>query len=235
MYFTDRPTHTLAHIHITHTYIQHTHTNNCQVIQHTLITKNPAQFLFSFLATCILSNMLQTLLKIDTNLLVLWHFLFNIEIFQIFLLCLLTNIALQHFFFYFMLIKKDYVVCTLHQLQWFESWRYLRRKITRWCKMYQCWYVRVFMVRQITVIMITVSWNICEDMGPNSQRWLILNSWSIFSPWPKIAQNKHDPTHTITEASGVMSQNIWGGTIFARERSDRAGGGCGRGVSPLPR
>ena len=26
-----------------------------------------------------------------------------------------------------------------------------------------------------------------------------------------------------------MSQNIWGGTIFARERSDRAGGGCGRG------
>ena len=29
-----------------------------------------------------------------------------------------------------------------------------------------------------------------------------------------------------------MSQNIWGGgTIFARERSDRAGGGCGRGVS----
>ena len=25
-----------------------------------------------------------------------------------------------------------------------------------------------------------------------------------------------------------------GGTIFARERSDRAGGGCGRGVSPLP-
>ena len=30
-------------------------------------------------------------------------------------------------------------------------------------------------------------------------------------------------------ASGVMSQNI-GGTIFARERSDRAGGGCGRGM-----
>ena len=31
-----------------------------------------------------------------------------------------------------------------------------------------------------------------------------------------------------------MSQNIWGGggAIFARERSDRAGGGCGRGVSP---
>ena len=25
--------------------------------------------------------------------------------------------------------------------------------------------------------------------------------------------------------SGVMSQNIWGGTIFARERSDQAGGG----------
>ena len=33
-------------------------------------------------------------------------------------------------------------------------------------------------------------------------------------------------------ASGVMSQNIWGGTIFARERSDRAGEGV---VSPLPR
>ena len=32
--------------------------------------------------------------------------------------------------------------------------------------------------------------------------------------------------------SGVMSQNIWGGTIFARERSDRAGGGCGRGCPP---
>ena len=29
-----------------------------------------------------------------------------------------------------------------------------------------------------------------------------------------------------------MSQNILGGTIFARERSDRAGGGCGGGVPP---
>ena len=31
--------------------------------------------------------------------------------------------------------------------------------------------------------------------------------------------------------SGVMSQNIWD-AIFARELSDRAGGGCGRGVFP---
>ena len=50
--------------------------------------------------------------------------------------------------------------------------------------------------------------------------------------------------HRLLELiSGVMSQNIWGGTIFARERSDQArgersgpsGGRCGSGVSPLPR
>ena len=47
---------------------------------------------------------------------------------------------------------------------------------------------------------------------------------------------------SISQTSGVMSQNIGGGTIFAmgtkrpspRERSDRAGGGGVR-VSPLPR
>ena len=45
------------------------------------------------------------------------------------------------------------------------------------------------------------------------------------------------------EDSGVMSQNIWGGTIFARERSDQARGsvatergeGVEGGVPLLPR
>ena len=42
--------------------------------------------------------------------------------------------------------------------------------------------------------------------------------------------------HQYASGSGIMSQKkIEGGTIFARERSDRAGGVCGRGVSPLPR
>ena len=44
---------------------------------------------------------------------------------------------------------------------------------------------------------------------------------------------KPPPPTTSIYASGsvVMSQKIEGGTIFERERSDRAGGGCGRGVS----
>ena len=47
--------------------------------------------------------------------------------------------------------------------------------------------------------------------------------------------------YSTLDTSGVMSQNIWGGHNLCegakrpspRERSDRAGGGCGRGVSTV--
>ena len=50
--------------------------------------------------------------------------------------------------------------------------------------------------------------------------------------WCSLEPYKGEGALTYCVSSGVMSQNIWGGTIFARERSDRAGGGCGRGCPP---
>ena len=55
-------------------------------------------------------------------------------------------------------------------------------------------------------------------------------------PTPKVSRNLNDaPLVYSSSVSGVMSQNIGGGgTIFARERSDRVGGGCVRGGVPPP-